>query len=74
MNLMNATNTNRGAEMKTTHRSNSVKTLQAVAEVLLSRGFAVSSIVIPENEWVGGVPYFHTIATNRDILEARRAV
>jgi hypothetical protein len=59
--------------MKTTYRNNNADTLRTLAGELAARGFQVSPVVVPEEVWVDGVPYFQTNATNRDILEAIRA-
>jgi len=58
----------------TTHRSNNVSTLVALSCELVARGYAVAPIVVPEIPAVDGVPYLTTSASNRDILEARRAI
>ena len=59
--------------MATTYSSSNIETLKAAAERLLAKGFAVGPIVVPENVWVDGNPYFSTNATNRDVYEALRA-
>lgn len=59
--------------MKTTFRNSDVATLKQIAEHLLSNGHAVSQIVVPENQWTDGNPYFHTSASQFDVLVAYRA-
>lgn len=57
-----------------TYRNNDLLVLKGIAVALMTEGFSVSSIVIADNEWMDGVPYFHTNAKGNDILSARRAV
>lgn len=56
----------------TIHRCADVAMLRRVAAVLVSRGFE-ASIVVPENEWVDGLPYLVTTGSYFDVTAARRA-
>jgi hypothetical protein len=58
----------------TTYRSPDVETLRKMAAALLEKGYEVSPVVVPENPWVDGNPYFHTSAPCRTISDVRRDV
>lgn len=59
--------------MKTIYRSSDVSKLTTLAAALTERGFH-ATLTIPDDPWVSGNPYIATDATNRDILEALRAL
>lgn len=59
--------------MTTTYCNSSVPTLKKIALHLMEQGHNVGPIVIPENPWTDGNPYFTTGASNREILSALRA-
>ena len=53
-------------------RGSDIEQLGATAVELKSRGFWVGPVVVPENPWVDGNPYFNTDAPCRDISDAYR--
>lgn len=58
--------------MKTLYRNSDLDLLTRIREILLERGISVAPIVVPENAYVDGPPYFSTDGSNQDVYDAWR--
>lgn len=57
-----------------TYRSPKVEMLLKMATALSEKGYEVGPVVVPENPWVDGNPYFTTNASCRVISDVRQDV